>query len=226
MKHFHLVIAVIISLLFIGITPAFAQSTNNYPAIREKEHVYGNPGATITFAVFNDTECLFCKELHFILKNLQKAFSKDLKIVFKHFPLTSIHEFAYKEARALECVDVLGGNTAFWAYLDRLYTSPNPKDPNYLPRPERAQYNRPRHMRWLMRHSRNVGVLRTKLSRCVSKKHTKAAVDRDINEGMRIGVGGTPTTFIFSGNNFEMRIDGAQPEAIFTEIVRRLISTD
>ncbi len=210
------------------ITPAQAalpiQETATAPTLRQNEHTLGVASAKITFMVFDDTQCGFCKELHGVLKILQKKYPNDLKIVFRNFPISSIHEFSYKEAKALECVNDIAGNNAFLQMLDKLYADTNENNPNYLPRPEVAQYNRPRHMRWLMRHSRNVGALRTKVSKCVSQNATKAKVDNDIEDGVRAGVKGTPTTFVFNGPHFQLKIEGAQPQSVFETIITTLLA--
>lgn len=225
MKRLLILTVLTLTLALAAITPVNAASeTESAPILRQKEHTLGNPSAKITFLVFDDTECVFCKELHKTLKILQKKYPNDLKIVFRNFPISSIHEFAYKEAKALECVDEIGGNDAFVNLLDRLYTDTNESNPNFLSRPGIAQYNRPRHMRWLMRHSRNIGVVRTKLSKCVSKNITKAKVDRDIEGAVRAGVAGTPTTFIYSGSNFQLKIEGAQPISVFETIITTLLA--
>ncbi len=225
MKRFFLLSLVVLTLSLGAITPVQAVTdSTTAPALRQNEHTLGKPNAKITFMVFDDTECTFCKELHKTLKILQKKYPNDLKIVFRNFPITSIHEFAYKEAKALECVDVISGNDAYLNLLGRLYTDTNESNPNFLSRPGIAKYNRPRHMRWLMRHSRNIGVLRTQLSKCVSKNITKSKVDADIEDAVRAGVAGTPTTFVYYGKNFQLKIEGAQPLSVFETIITTLLT--
>src|SRR3990167_3200829 len=42
--------------------------------------------------------------------------------VYRHFPIEQLHPVkARAEAEALECANELGGNKAFWAYLDKLF---------------------------------------------------------------------------------------------------------
>ncbi len=226
MKRLFILSLVILSLALAAVTTAQAQGTDatNAPVLRQNEHTLGKPAAKITFMVFDDTQCEFCKELHNVLKILQKKYPNDLKIAYRNFPISSIHEFSYKEAKALECVNVIGGNDAFLNLLDQLYANTDYNNPDYLPRPETALYNRPRHMRWLMRHSRNIGILRTKLSKCVSQNTTKAKVDSDIEEGVRAGIMGTPTTFVYTGNHFQLRIEGAQPQSVFETIITTLLA--
>ncbi|PJC40440.1 MAG: hypothetical protein CO042_03765, partial [Parcubacteria group bacterium CG_4_9_14_0_2_um_filter_41_8] len=43
--------------------------------------------------------------------------------VYRHLPLPSLHPNAPKDAEAAECVGELGGQEAFWEYLDTLYSS-------------------------------------------------------------------------------------------------------
>ncbi len=98
-------------------------------SITDTDHVLGNPDtATITIIEWSDIECPYCKRFHATVHALQDAYPEDVAIVFRQFPLDSLHQNARTEAESSECVNELGGNTAFWTYLDSLYETTNSND--------------------------------------------------------------------------------------------------
>lgn len=219
-----LIFSLIIS-IFVGRTVITAKAstvvtpdTTSAPAqtsavIRASEHTYGPTTATVTFVVFNDTECPFCQKMHLALRSLQLDYSGDVRLIFRHYPLP-MHKFAYKEAKALECVEQIKPTkvdyeSAFWNYADTIMTSAQELKThvNYR-RPDSEE--RPRHMRWLMLTARTpiIGVSSTKLSKCVSYNQTAAKVDADIAEGNALGISGTPTTFVYKNGEFQYRLEG------------------
>ncbi len=106
--------------------PANAQPAAVAVALRTvgaSDHMRGNPDATIKLVEYSDTECPFCKVFHATMQRLMDEYGKtgSLAWVYRHFPLDQIHSKARKEAEAAECAAELGGNTAFWSYLDRIF---------------------------------------------------------------------------------------------------------
>ncbi len=90
--------------------------------ITEKDHILGNPDAPISLVEFSDTECPYCKMFQSTMQTIMSTYGKDGKVawVYRHFP---IHTKSRKEVEATECVNELGGNTAFWKMLDTIYTN-------------------------------------------------------------------------------------------------------
>ncbi len=86
------------------------------------DHIVGDLDAKVTVVEYSDTECPFCKSFHGVLEEITQAYSpEDVAWVYRHFPLTSIHPKAPREAHATECAAELGGNDGFWNYINRLY---------------------------------------------------------------------------------------------------------
>ena len=67
--------------------PAAKISTDGSP-------ILGNPAAKIEVEVFEDFQCPFCSKIAPSIKEFQKRFPNDVKIVYKHMPLTDIHDHA------------------------------------------------------------------------------------------------------------------------------------
>jgi len=87
----------------------------------ENDHVRGNPDAPITIVEYSDLQCPFCKSHHPTLIKISEEFSGQVKWVYRHFPLTSIHAEAFPAAVASECAAELGGEEAFWGFIDQVF---------------------------------------------------------------------------------------------------------
>src|SRR5262249_48954623 len=79
--------------------------------------VRGPKDARIEMVEFSDFQCPFCKQLHPVLDQVLKAFPKDVKLVYKQYPL-NIHPFARQAALASMAAHAQG---KFWALHDKLF---------------------------------------------------------------------------------------------------------
>jgi len=72
----------------------------------------------VTIIEYGDFQCPGCAGFAPVLKQLVDAYPDDVQIIFRHFPLTSIHPNAQKSAEAAEAA---GAQGQFWQYHDALY---------------------------------------------------------------------------------------------------------
>lgn len=86
--------------------------------VTENDHVYGPTDASVTIVEFSDFQCPACASYSPILKALVQDFPDDLRLVYKHFPLQSIHIMANKSAQAAEAAGLQG---KFWEMHDKLF---------------------------------------------------------------------------------------------------------
>lgn len=91
--------------------------------VTSEDHIRGNPNAPVKIVEYSDMECPFCRRFHTTMKQVMDGYGKDGKVVwvYRHLPLDSIHSKARPEAVAAECADELGGNDAFWTFIDRFF---------------------------------------------------------------------------------------------------------
>ena len=61
-----------------------------------------------------------CRDLYRILKKVEIDYGPQLRVVFRHFPITSLHKNALDAARATEAAGVQG---RFWEMHDQLFES-------------------------------------------------------------------------------------------------------
>ena len=55
------------------------------------DHAQGPANAPVTLVEYGDYECPHCGRAHPIVKALQKRFGRQLRFVFRNFPLREIH---------------------------------------------------------------------------------------------------------------------------------------
>ena len=176
-------------------------------AVTSEDHIRGNPNAPVKIVEYSDTECPFCKRFHDTMKQTMAEYGESGKVawVYRHFPLAQLHSRAAKEAEATECAGEQGGNDAFWAYLDRLFSvtpSNDGLDPAELPKI--AQY---------------VGLDSQKFEVCLSSGRYAAHVEADTQNANETGGNGTPWSIVVGKGGKKYPLSGAQPY----EEVRRLI---
>lgn len=167
--------------------------------VTPRDHIWGDPDAPVKIIEFSDTECPLCKRFHPTLKRIVAEYPGKVAWVYRHFPIDAIHPKARKQAEATECAAEFGGNTKFWAYLDRLFEitpSNNRLDPAQLPRI--AEY---------------VGLNRAKFEQCLqSGRHAQRVAD-DVDDALAAGASGTPYSVVVAPDGRKFAILGAQPYA-------------
>lgn len=176
-----------------------ASPLDNLKPITEKDHALGNPDAPVTVVTFTDFECPFCKRFHITMKQIMNEYgpSGKVKWILREFPLPQLHSKSKNEAVAAECAAELGGNDAFWKYLDRIFEitpSNNGLDPAELPKI--AEY---------------VGLEKTKFETCLASGKFDQLINEESQDAVNSGAQGTPYSVIVGSNGQKSVIPGALP---------------
>ncbi len=156
----------------------------------------GEKGAKIAIVEYSDTECPFCRRFHNTMNQVIDEYGDKVKWVYRHFPLTSIHPNAAKEAEATECAGELGGNKGFWAFTDKLFEitpSNNKLDLDELPK-----------------IAQQVGLNKTKFESCLESGKYAQKVKDQADQAVAAGARGTPFSVLVAGDE-RIVINGAQP---------------
>ncbi len=88
------------------------------PPVGANDHVQGTANAPVTLVEYGDYECPYCGEAYPIVKALQERLGKQMRFVFRNFPLSEMHPHAEHAAEAAEAA---GGQGKFWEMHDLLY---------------------------------------------------------------------------------------------------------
>ncbi len=136
----------------------------------------GNEKAKITLVEFSDFECPYCQRFNPTLEQVKETYKDQVRIVFRQFPLNSIHPKAQKAAEASLCAHDQG---AFWKMHDLLFDEQKDLDVPQLK--EKAE---------------RLGLDTATFNQCVDSGKYTAQVNRDVMDGSAAGVTGTPSVFI------------------------------
>jgi protein-disulfide isomerase len=136
----------------------------------------GPAGAPVTVVEFSDFECPFCSRVVSTLKQLVASHGDQVRVVYRQFPLISIHRNAQKAAEASLCAAEQG---KFWEYHDLLFQ--DQKKLAVADLKEKAQ---------------GLGLDTQRFASCLDGGAQVERVQRDSESGARAGVSGTPALFV------------------------------
>lgn len=161
---------------------------------------------------FSDYECPFCRTAHARLRELVKKHPDRLRLVHKHFPLDTscnpmmqrqLHPSACRMARMAYCASLQG---KFWAMNDKLFNTP--KNTTIDPAAYAAELSLDVH----------------RFSACIDSAEAVAHVRKDVEEGLRLKIEGTPTFFLddtASGTDDTRKpYVGEVPEAVIESLLK------
>ncbi len=145
-------------------------------SVSSRDHAEGPAEAPLTLVEYGDYQCPYCGAAYPVVKRLQKTLGKKLRFVFRNFPLTQSHPYAWIAAEAAEAAALQG---KFWEMHDLLFEQQSSFKPEVVPL-------------WAKKIGLNVEQFGTDIKGSVVEKRIK----EDRQSGIRSGVNGTPTFFI------------------------------
>jgi protein-disulfide isomerase len=163
-------------------------------AVAPDDPSLGTASAPVTVVEFSDFQCPFCLRVAPTLKRLREAYGDRVRIVWKDFPLTSIHPQAFKAAEAGQCAREQG---KFWEYHDRLFANQQALEPEFL-----------------KKYAVELGLDAATFNACLDTAKYAERVQEHMGVGNSLGVSSTPSTFI----NGRL-LSGAHPYETFTAII-------
>ncbi len=89
-----------------------------FPPVGEQDWVRGAENAFVTIMEYSDFQCPSCAGIEPILSRLEQEHPDDLRVVYRHFPLVSIHD---KAAIASVAAEAAGAQGSFWPMHDLLF---------------------------------------------------------------------------------------------------------
>lgn len=146
----------------------------------------GRPDAPVVVVEFSDYQCPFCKRfVEETLPALQRYIDEGtVRFIFVDFPLDGIHPQARAAAQAAHCAAEQGGNEAYWQMHDALFA----RQEEWAGQEDAASV--------LAELANDIGLDGSAVQACIESGRFADRVQQGVNEGIRLGVNGTPTFFV------------------------------
>lgn len=172
-----------------------------------QDYTKGAVNAPIKILTYTDFDCPFCKNFHTTLSSIVTTYPQ-VSITYRHFPLEQLHPNAKKLSIAAECVGQLGGDQAFFTFIDSVFNLRRVNDQTDMSK--------------LESYAKSAGVQSTAFAACRASKTASDAVEADMDDAIAVSVMGTPTSYVFKNDKIAV-ISGAQPLAVVEEIIDNLL---
>src|SRR5262249_40244335 len=159
----------------------------------------GPDNAPVTVVEFADFQCPFCGKAEPAVRQIREKYGDKIKLVYMDFPLP-MHNNALDAAKAARCANEQG---KFWPYHDQLFANQTKLSPVDL-----------------KGYAKNLQLDTTKFDACFDQAKYEAEVRKDMAEGQKLGVDGTPSFYIDG-----RPLIGAQPESAFASIIDEALAS-
>ncbi|HEV7967466.1 MAG TPA: thioredoxin domain-containing protein [Candidatus Acidoferrales bacterium] len=161
-------------------------SVDPFADIRSKLHVGTSPSigpedAKVTLIEFADFECPSCRQLDLVLREFLPQ-HPEVRLVFKHYPLTDIHPWAMTAAIASQCA-FEQSPAAFWKIHDAIFDAQDVISPSNV---------------WdkMIDLAAQQGLNAEAYHACMINPETASQVKATMEEGHALAITATPTTFV------------------------------
>lgn len=161
---------------------------NPFDATRSKLRIAGQPAfgpedAPVVVAIFSDFECQFCKqEASVVRTTLAQKYPSQVRVVFKDFPLAVRHPWSTLAAISGRCI-FRQKPEAFWLFHDWVFEHQSEITVENLKTK-------------VMEAVQDKGLNQAELDTCIATKATAEEINSSIQEGIELGVTGTPVLFV------------------------------
>lgn len=163
----------------------------------EGNYFKGEEDAPVVLYEFSDFQCPFCARFYTdALPQIEENYIKTgkVKLVYKDFPLDSIHSEATPAALAARCA---GDQGQFWEFHDKIFEN-------------QQLLSSSSYTTW----ANELDLDTATFNECLTSQKHISAIRKDLLEGEKAGVRGTPA-FILNGQV----ISGAQPYVVFQQAI-------
>ena len=143
-------------------------------------HKFGSDDAKVKIVEFGDFQCPACAAAASEFRKAQTD-NADVQLIFRHFPLTSIHPNAVISSQAAEAA---AKQNKFWEIYDLLYERQEQWSASDDPKTIFSGY------------AQELGLNVDQFNNDIDSDEVKAAVKRDLDYALEIDLNQTPTFFI------------------------------
>ena len=177
--------------LIIGVVFSFSKSTTSQQEPVEQSqllsavpHVRGAQDAVVTIVEFSDFQCPACKATNPLVEKVVDQYPDQVRLIYRHFPLSSIHPNAQLAAQAAE---VAAKDGKFWEYHDLLFE----QQLTWSQLEKKEEY-----IEQLASYAEELGIDKDSFLERIESDHIKSSVTEDLTAGGRLNIQATPTLYV------------------------------
>lgn len=175
-------------------TAAPTDDFSKVPKVTNDDHIRGDKNAKITMIEYSDFQCPFCQRHLPTLDQVLTDYKGKVRLIYRHFPLTSIHPNAQKSAEASECA---GDQDKFWEMHDKLFANQTALQ-----------------IENLKQYAKDLGLNTSQFDSCLDTGKYASKVNQQATEAQNSGITGTPGTWVG-----DQLVKGAYPFDTFKQII-------
>ena len=175
----------------------------------DNDPVIGSQDAVITIIEFSDFQCPFCARFHIeTLPIIMDEYINEgkVKLVFRDFPIQSIHPNAVPASIAAECANE---QEKFKEMHDILFERQN----------EWNNQETINAMELFNQYAREMELKQEQFESCLTSAKYVEEIQKDLNDGRTYGITGTPGFFIGNDKIGFIELKGAQPFENFKKVI-------
>lgn len=181
----------------------------------DDDPVIGNPDAPITIIEFSDFQCPFCARFHVqTLPSLLEEYIDQgkVKLVFRDFPIQSIHPNALPASVAAECANEQG---QFKAMHDMLFENQK----------QWSNQETVDALSMFSQYATQIGLVQETFDSCLASGKYIEEIRKDLEDGRSYDVTGTPGFFVGNDEVGYVELKGAQPFESFKKVIDAQLET-
>ena len=148
----------------------------------------GPDSAKVTIVEFSDYQCPFCGQAEGLVKQVLETYPKDVRLVYKQFPLTSIHPNAMPASKAAVAA---GRQGKFWEMHSLIFENQRQLSPEKF-----------------TEFAEKLSLDVVQFQKDMESPETLAQINREMQEGKAADVTGTPTIFVNGKRLMNRSLDG------------------
>jgi protein-disulfide isomerase len=157
------------------------ESAIKVDAVSHDDWVKGNRDAKIVLIEYSDFQCPACGFYFPILKKLSEEFGENIAIVYRHFPLFSIHPNAKFAAYAAEAA---GKQGKFWEMHDLIFSN-------------QSEWSDKKNVDEIfVRYAQILNLNIDQFKKDFSSKEIKQKIENSYKNALKLGLDSTPTFFL------------------------------
>ena len=175
----------------------------------DDDPIIGDPNASITIVEFSDFQCPFCARFHTqTLPSILEQYIDEgkVKLVFRDFPIQSIHPNALPASVAAECAN---DQDKFREMHDILFE-------------RQSEWNKVETTEALglfSQYASNMQLDQESFDSCLTSGKHIDEIKKDLEDGRNYGVTGTPGFFVGNDKIGFVELKGAQPFESFKKVI-------